>query len=256
MKLKIPLVTTNLKTRLWSVTIVSTAYLVYTAIGTLIPGYWDKIGLDDAIRSILSLGFVIILLITLSGFAVIDKLESMAVKDGLTGLFNQTFIKDRVKEEVSRTRRYHDVLSLLMIDIDFFKRLNDKYGHTVGDRVLKDFAEIIRKNVRISDIPGRYGGEEFLVVLPQTPSYDAAQVADRIREQVTVYRFKTGSSKEPSGRFTICIGVSTFPADGRSANELIVFADMALLEAKRSGKNKIVIYNKNNPAGQEPQNAG
>jgi diguanylate cyclase (GGDEF)-like protein len=231
-----------LKPKLWIIIVISLAYLAYTALGNLIPRYWEVIGLKGAERSILILGFLAILLITLSGFARIDRLTSMAIKDGLTGFFNQTAIKDRLREELSRTERYENPISLLMIDIDYFKAIDDQYGHFVGDRVLKEFATLLKLSLRELDIAVRYGGEEFLMILPHASSQDAAKVAERLRQQVSSSQFKTSSSKDKPCQFTVSVGISSFSSHGKKPEELIILADMALLEAKRLGKDRVAVY--------------
>jgi len=238
---KLPVVSISLKKRLWAIVILVVAYLVYIALGDLIPQYWKLIGFGASERSILTLGFVIILLIALSGLAAGEKLASLAIKDGLTGLFNQTYMKSRLQEEIYRSERYKYPLSLILIDLDDFKRINDKHGHATGDRVLKIFSDLLQEKVRASDISGRFGGEEFLILLPQTSCLDAASAAERIRKEVAVTPFRIGGGSDRSCQFTISLGVYSSPANGQNVDEIINLTDAALYRAKKEGKNKVVV---------------
>lgn len=244
MKPYLPVVTKGLKTRLWSIIIIAVSFLVYSSLGDLIPKYWEEIGFQPVSRSILKLGMVIILLICLSGLALSDKMNSLIIREGLTGLFNQNYIRQRLDEEYYRAKRYVHPLSLMMIDLDNFKSLNDRFGHTAGDHLLKYFSQLIRETIRPSDIPARFGGEEFLVILPETDKEDAQVVAERLRKRISMYPFRIDSRKEEV-QLTISVGVSAFPEYGQSSEELITLADMALYQAKKEGKNKVAFYSNN-----------
>lgn len=243
---RLPLVTGGLKKRLWSIVVLMTAYLVYISLGDLIPQYWKWIGFQAVERSILTLGFVIILLISLSGLALSDKLTSLAIKDGLTGLYNQNFIKARLLEETYRSERYKYPLSVMMIDLDDFKALNDRHGHVVGDRVLKAMGELLQELMRSSDVCGRYGGEEFLVLLPQTTCLDAAAAAERLRKEIALYPFalypfRPGSGDDKTCHLTVSIGVYSTPFNSQNIEEIVHLTDAALYRAKMEGKNKVVV---------------
>jgi len=238
---KVPTIIGRVKKRLWSIIFVVIVYLTYAFLGELIPQYWEKIGFKAADRAIITLGFVLILLISLRGLDITSgKLTSLAITDGLTGLYNQFYIKERLQEELYRSERYKHSLGLLMIDLDDFKTLNDKYGHIAGDRILRSFANLIKETIRPSDVPARYGGEEFLIILPETSCQNAISVAERIRQKIALYPFEIGSLKEQSSPFTISIGVCAFPGRGRTVEELITLADLALYQAKKEGKNKVI----------------
>jgi len=239
---RLPLVSGGLKRRLWAIIVLVTAFLVYNSLGDLIPQYWSWIGIRSVERSILALGFLIILLIALSGLAASDKLSTMAIRDGLTGLYNQTYIKARLQEELYRSERYKYPLSLLMIDLDDFKTVNDTQGHVVGDQVLKAFGALLQDLVRNSDVVGRYGGEEFLTVMPQTSCLDAAAAAERIRRDVAVYPFRAGPDRDRSVQITLSVGVFASPPENAKADEVIALADTALSLAKKQGKNKVVVF--------------
>ncbi len=244
MRTRFPVVTRGLKTRLWSIIIIAVAYLVYSSLADFIPQYWEHIGFQTLSRSVLSFGMIIILLICLSGLALSDKMNSLIIREGLTGLFNKLYIRQRLEEEYYRSKRYDHTLSLLLIDIDNFKSVNDRYGHTAGDHLLKYFSQLIIETIRPSDLAARYGGEEFLVVLPETPRTEAVAAAERLRKKILLYPFRIDSRKEDI-HFTISIGISSYPEGGQSAEELITMADLALYMAKKKGKDKVAFYSDN-----------
>ena len=171
-----------------------------------------------------------------------ETLVQLAAKDGLTGLYNHAFIKERLKQEIYRCQRYNHPLSLLMIDIDDFKSLNDNYGHVVGDRVLKSLSLLMKELVRPSDIIGRYGGEEFLVILTQTNIENSLAVAERIRENIEFHEFEVHPSKNKISQVTVSIGLCAFPEHGQTPKDLIAFADESLYAAKKEGKNRVTMF--------------
>jgi diguanylate cyclase (GGDEF)-like protein len=244
MSSRLPVVTRSLRSRLWAVIILAVAYLVYTSLADFIPRYWEQIGFHPLNRSILKLGMIIILLICLSGLGISERMNTMIIREGLTGLFNKAYIRQRLEQEFYRAKRYDHELSLLMIDLDNFKELNDRFGHTVGDHLLRYFSQLITETVRPSDIPARYGGEEFLVILPETSKEEARILAERLRLRISLYPFRIDSRKEDI-LFTISIGVTSYPEFGQSTEELISLADEALYLAKKNGKNKVAVYSAN-----------
>jgi diguanylate cyclase (GGDEF)-like protein len=155
----------------------------------------------------------------------------LANSDGLTGLYNHRYLQERLQHEVERARRYSRSLSLVMADIDHFKRYNDRWGHPRGDEVLMAVARVLRRVSRGSDIAARYGGEEFTLVLPETSLEAAAKVAERTRRTVAGLRFE-------GARVTLSLGVSTL-LSGDSKEALIENADRALYQAKRDGRNRV-----------------
>lgn len=165
------------------------------------------------------------------------RTEELTLTDELTETFNYRYFIQKLQEEKKRALRYNLPLSIIMVDIDWFKKLNDSYGHEVGNIVLKELSRIIKKCIRDVDIFARYGGEEFVVILPQTPEVEAANIGERIREQVE----KTVIDTVVSGKVkvTVSVGVSAFPENGRSHEELVSVADQALYRAKGSGKNAV-----------------
>lgn len=167
------------------------------------------------------------------------RLEDLARIDEKTGLANFRQFQDRLRDEWLRAERYGTPVSLIMLDLDDFKRLNDRYGHLAGDQVLKEFALLVAGGARATDIPARYGGEEFAVLLPHTDAAMAYRVAERIRSAVAEFVFLEG---ETPLRLTVSAGIATSPASPpvRSADELIRAADAALYRAKHAGKNVAV----------------
>lgn len=162
----------------------------------------------------------------------------LASTDGLTGLYNHRIFKQMLKEELSRAIRYHLPLALVMMDVDDFKRFNDTYGHPDGDKVLVAVAEILRETLRKCDIPFRYGGEEFIAILPETSREPAAMVAERIRQTIATESRRHLPEYIPHG-VTVSVGVASFPEDGESADELLKMVDQLLYRAKNEGKNRV-----------------
>jgi two-component system cell cycle response regulator len=168
------------------------------------------------------------------------RLEKLAITDYLTGIFNVRYFYHRIIEEFSRSLRYALPVSCLMVDIDHFKRINDAYGHKTGDLVLKEFASKLKKRSRKSDVVSRYGGEEFVLLLPQTDAAGAVAEAERIREFVKKHRFRSLAGNQ---RLTVSIGVSTYPHRRiKTHDDLITLADDALFKAKHRGRDKVVPY--------------
>lgn len=176
-------------------------------------------------------------MVSLSANALLNAhLYELAILDGTTKLFVVRYFRQRLKEELKRALRFNQPLSFIMIDLDHFKMVNDTYGHPVGDLVLAEMGKIIRQCTREwVDIPCRYGGEEFAILLPETDQEGAYYVAERIRQ--TVERAKP---VKDDVAFTISAGVATFPTDAGSAEVLVEKADLALYEAKRSGRNQVI----------------
>lgn len=167
--------------------------------------------------------------------------KELSRKDGLTELYNHRFFHQLLETEVSRARRYNRVVSLLMIDIDDFKRYNDAHGHPAGDAALKSLAQLLRHSSRNCDFVSRYGGEEFTVIVPEVSADSARRMAERIRKLVDEAKFD-GEDVMDGGRLTISVGVATFPVQASDKNELIERADQALYRAKALGKNRVMVY--------------
>lgn len=169
-----------------------------------------------------------------------ETLERLAVTDALTGVYNRRHFFDLAASEISRALRYKRPLSMIMIDIDHFKRVNDRYGHLVGDQVLASIAERVRTELRINDIMGRYGGEEFSILLPETCGSDTELVAERLRSNVAGQPFLTDRG---TIQITISLGVTCLGEDAQvSVERLLDEADQALYQAKRLGRNRTEVF--------------
>jgi len=168
-----------------------------------------------------------------------SEIERMAITDGLTGLFNHRNFQEKLTAEFRRLERFSAPLSLLLIDIDFFKKINDSYGHPAGDEVLREVSRIIRETIRSVDIPARYGGEEFAALLPGTNHEGALKMAERLRESIEKTNFPI-EGKEL--RVSVSIGAATSPHDAAAKEELVEKADKALYYAKRNGRNRCVLW--------------
>ena len=168
------------------------------------------------------------------------ELLKETITDPLTGLFNRRYIELFLCKELKRANRFKQGLSLLMIDIDNFKRVNDSYGHDTGDKVLKEIAKIIKDSIRNVDIAVRFGGEEFIVILPNTNKDKAYQVAERIRKNIEASRILYDEKKGFSVCCTVSIGISSTKDNPKDIAELIKIADKRMYQAKAEGKNKVV----------------
>jgi diguanylate cyclase (GGDEF)-like protein len=168
------------------------------------------------------------------------KLESEVVTDHLTALFNHRYFHERLAEELRRAHRRHTSVSLLIYDIDDFKRVNDTYGHLVGDQVLQGVATVSRETCRLEDIICRIGGEEFAVILPGYSLAEARTVAERLNQGISMVTFPT------VGRITVSVGVAEGPLQASGPRDLIACADLAMLEAKTFGKDRVSVYGEPN----------
>ena len=171
----------------------------------------------------------------------IKKLENMVNIDGLTEVYNHRYFHDKLKEKIERGRKDNTPISMIFIDIDYFKHYNDLYGHQKGDYVLKELAGIVTNSVREKDIVARYGGEEFAVILDNTTEDEAIKIAENIRANVENTYFE-GEENQPQGKITASIGLSIFPDKAKDEIELIKSADDALYRAKFFNKNRVEIY--------------
>jgi len=166
-------------------------------------------------------------------------IETLAITDGLTGVYTRRYFLERFEEEIKRASLRKSNISFLMIDADHFKMVNDQYGHLTGDLVLKEIANIIQENVREIDIVGRFGGEEFCVILPDTLLEGSQVVAERIRKSAHKRLIKAYDS---TLHVTLSIGLAVYPTDGKVLEELMDKADWALYRAKSQGRNCVVAF--------------
>ena len=173
-------------------------------------------------------------------FRMTKDLRKISITDALTGLLNRRYFQERLAEEMERSKRHNTPLSIIMIDVDNFKRYNDRYGHIAGDNALKTVAMCIRDTVRAIDVVSRYGGEEFAVILPQTGKMSSRIIAERIRAEVSNAVLSCNGVK--SKGLTISLGLASFPEDVDDINDLINSADRALYMAKDAGKNRVYLY--------------
>lgn len=157
--------------------------------------------------------------------------QELSILDGLTGVYNRRYLDEILRREVERAKRYNQPLSILMLDIDDFKKYNDTHGHQAGDEILKKLANFLIEAVRAADMVFRYGGEEFVVFLPQTLKQGAVEVAKRLI-----------NLERQSLAVTISMGVISYPEDGQDIDELLQRVDMALYQAKRLGKDRICLW--------------
>jgi diguanylate cyclase (GGDEF)-like protein len=197
-----------------------------------------------------SIFVLIVCLLTLTTINDIQRiyiLEQENTNDPLMGIYNRRYLERRLNEEVNRSKRYNLSLSLLMLDVDYFKKVNDTYGHQAGDTVLKKLAQIIVDLARETDFVARYGGEEIVIVLPNTSISAAAFMAERCRNQVSK-KLIIGSDESGGKRIdgiTVSIGVSSIRDEKSDMNKLIENADIALYQAKERGRDQVVVYDPN-----------
>jgi len=161
-----------------------------------------------------------------------SALAEISARDALTGLYNRWYVMEKIDSEMNRSQRHRSPVSLIMLDIDHFKRVNDSFGHSAGDRVLRSVGQVLRDSCRVYDVAGRYGGEEFCVVLPETNAGNTTVVAERIRERLAASRFEVGSDS-----------VVVIESEAAlSPSMLIDRADQALYSAKHHGRNRVEMW--------------
>ncbi len=169
------------------------------------------------------------------------KVEEMSRTDGLTGLYRRGYFNERLKEEELRAKRSNGRFSILMMDIDHFKKVNDTYGHQAGDMVLKTVAEILKNSVYETDFAARYGGEEFVVIFPKTDPEGLKIKAEKIRQKIEETEITVGLEKI---KVTASFGIAHYPKDGQVAEEVLRKADMSLYKSKQTGRNKVMEFEK------------
>lgn len=181
----------------------------------------------------------------ISNLRLLESLNNMASVDTLTKVYNRRYLDKYLEEQIMASKQNNLHLSVIMLDIDFFKKFNDTYGHEAGDYVLMHFADTLKYNVREGDIVSRYGGEEFVVVLPRTDLHGAYIVAEKLRSKVEEMPL-AAIDKENPPRITCSLGISSYPLHGNNIDKLIQSADKALYKAKHSGRNRTCIFGEDN----------
>ncbi|MCX6051627.1 MAG: GGDEF domain-containing protein [Campylobacterales bacterium] len=171
---------------------------------------------------------------------LMDKLRDTSLRDGMTGLYNRRFLEEFIDKIMGQAQREKETYSVMMLDVDFFKMVNDTYGHDVGDKVIVAIGKVLKENTRNADLAIRYGGEEFVVMLHNASDEGALEVAHKIHSAFGALTFDVGAGEKLQK--TMSIGVSKFPIDGDTIWKCIKFADTALYKAKTTGRNKIVVY--------------
>jgi diguanylate cyclase (GGDEF)-like protein/PAS domain S-box-containing protein len=170
---------------------------------------------------------------------LVDKLQHLYRIDDLTGLLNRRALIERLEEEINRAKRYGSHLSLVICDIDYFKEINDMYGHDTGDRVLQEVSSLMRESLRNTDVIGRYGGDEFFLILPETSMEGSMEIADRIRLMVKNYAFSI--DKKKAVRATLSLGIAEYNPDKEDITNFIKRADTALYVAKGKGRDRVYV---------------
>lgn len=212
------------------------------------------------VSSIFFLGACFVLLVcmlahgTVQDVKRIATLEAETITDPLMGIYNRRHLDRRLEEEFDRARRYGFPLTLLLLDIDHFKKVNDEHGHPAGDLVLKGIGGILNATVRNVDVAARYGGEEVVVLLPHTHEADAAILAERIRRTIEGHPFPidTPGGQAVSLRCTVSIGVASMGPECAGGAKLVEMADTAMYRAKQDGRNRVVVFR----CGKEPAGTG
>jgi diguanylate cyclase (GGDEF)-like protein len=168
-----------------------------------------------------------------------EAMRSLSIRDPLTGLFNRRYMEEALAQELHRMKRNDENLAIIMLDIDHFKKFNDDFGHDAGDAVLRELGAFLKKHVRGSDVPCRYGGEEFILILSPSTTEGAQQRAEKIREAATHLRVRHGG--QDLGAISLSLGVAMFPEHGGDMAATVKAADVALYQAKTNGRNRVVM---------------
>jgi diguanylate cyclase (GGDEF)-like protein len=184
--------------------------------------------------------------LSLSNLRLQDKLRHQAIRDPLTGLYNRRYMEASLERELARAIRHQHPLSIIMTDVDHFKRYNDTFGHEAGDLLLQEFGALLKKRCRADDIACRYGGEEFMLIMPEASCEVARQRAEQLRE--TVKQLRVEYRNQMLGAVTISLGLATFPLHGSNGDDVLRAADRALYQAKQSGRDRVVVVGELNPS--------
>jgi diguanylate cyclase (GGDEF)-like protein len=177
--------------------------------------------------------------LALSNIRLRENLRQQTIRDALTGLYNRRFLEESLNREMARCKRNGTVFGVLMMDLDHFKRINDTFGHDAGDSVLRSIAQALQENSRESDIACRFGGEEFIIVLPDTGREGAAIRAERIL--AVVRGLHVTHNDKPLGSITVSLGLAMYPQNGETVKAIVQSADKALYAAKGAGRDRLVM---------------
>ncbi|MBA3476274.1 MAG: GGDEF domain-containing protein, partial [Actinobacteria bacterium] len=216
--------------QLFSYQTLSTEF-VFAALGVVLASFWTG--------NAWLVPFAIAPLLLVHRALSVPQLQAEARVDPKTGLFNARYFAAALTDELGRAQRFERPMSLIMADLDLLREINNTYGHLAGDAVLKGIAEVFRAELRRYDVPARFGGEEFSILLPETPPEQALEIAERIRRAVAARLYDVETSSEPI-RATVSIGVAGYPKDAQDPNALIHQADLAVYRAKLEGRNRVL----------------
>ncbi|MBK7581295.1 MAG: diguanylate cyclase [Myxococcales bacterium] len=208
------------------------------ALGTLVLGSQRRGAFGEAVRPILEV-LASHVAVSLANARMFKRLEELATTDGLTGLLNKRALIETAKQKIRSSSRFRKPLSVLVCDIDHFKKVNDTHGHDIGDVVIQGFGEVLKRTKRDTDVVARFGGEEFVVVCEETDAEGAALLAERIRSEIEASTFHSTAG---SLKVTCSVGVATFPAAGHEWESLFKATDEALYASKRGGRNRVTIW--------------
>jgi diguanylate cyclase (GGDEF)-like protein len=187
----------------------------------------------------LSATFADHLALAIANLRLRDTLQIQSIRDPLTGLFNRRYLEESLEREVARAKRRDSSLGLIMLDLDHFKAFNDTHGHRAGDEALAALGELLDSSVREEDVPCRYGGEEFALILPDAALEDVARRADEIREALATVNLRHAGKE--LGRVTLSAGVAVYPEHGTTHEDIVLAADRALYAAKDAGRNRVTV---------------
>jgi diguanylate cyclase (GGDEF)-like protein len=196
-------------------------------------GYWDSGEKQRLISAYIGLAAA-----SLDNVRLMNQTKRSAITDALTGVYNRRFFIESLEKQLSLAKRYDETLTVIMVDVDHFKRFNDTYGHTAGDRVLQQVSKMLGASVRESDVLCRYGGEEFTIIMSRTSATEGYEKAERIRRHIESVRFANIAPGNSLG-ITVSMGIASFPEHGAEYNVLVDTADSALDKAKKNGRNRV-----------------
>jgi len=178
----------------------------------------------------------------LSNLKLREALREQSIRDPLTGLYNRRYMEEALKQQMSRVTRHLHPLGIIMIDIDYFKPFNDTYGHAAGDMLLRELGQFLQRRIRAEDIACRYGGEEFMLIMPDA-SLEAAELrAEDLRQEVR--QLRVGGNGLLHGEITLSLGIAIYPQHGRTIDNVLQAADYALYRAKQAGRDQVAIAEK------------